>query len=121
MNKEIEEPDDQDNEQGLLFNLVADMFKRQEKPTLLVLEDLQWTHESLDMLKAVLPITQNHPLLILGTYRDDERPNLPEQVVNAQVLKLERLNQKSIAELSASMHGDVGSNRNVVELLQSEN
>ncbi len=120
LEKEVEEPDDIDNEQSVLMTLVADMFNRQEKPTLLVLEDLQWTHESLDMLKAVQPITQNNKLLILGTYRDDERPDIPEQLPDAQILKLERLNENSIAELSASMLGDVGGNRNVVELLQSE-
>ncbi|MCP4538622.1 MAG: hypothetical protein GY832_15925 [Chloroflexi bacterium] len=60
------------------------------------------------------------PLLIIGTYRDDERPDLPDDLSGMQVLKLERLTEQGIAELSASMLGSAGGREPVLDLLRRE-
>ncbi|HEX2623266.1 MAG TPA: serine/threonine-protein kinase, partial [Phototrophicaceae bacterium] len=59
-------------QQQRLTETICDLFQRQTQPMLLLLEDLQWTTESLDVLKALLPMVQDLPLLIVGSYRPDE-------------------------------------------------
>src|SRR4030095_1695152 len=65
-------------------------------------------------------IVDQLPLLIIGTYRDDERPELPSKLPGMNVLRLERLDEIAIAELSAAMLGEQGKQPEVVDLLQRE-
>jgi tetratricopeptide (TPR) repeat protein len=65
-------------------------------------------------------LTANLPLLIVGNFRLEERPNLPDELPDMQVLKLERLSENSIADLSVSMLGEAGRQADVLELLQRE-
>ena len=106
--------------QQRLVNVIVDVFKRAPQPVILLLEDLHWSSESLEPLKMLNTITTDRPLMIVGTYRDDERPDLPELLPDMQRLKLERLTPQSIAELSESMLGDIGRNKEIVSLLQRE-
>jgi predicted ATPase len=103
-----------------ILSLVVSLFKRQEQPVLLVLEDLQWVRQSLDILEALLPIADLLPLLIIGTYRDDTAPQLPQRLPKMEVVKLDRLDEKAIAQLSESMLGKAGQRTEIVQLLQRE-
>ncbi len=58
--------------------------------------------------------------MLVGTYRQDERPDLPDELNNAELLNLKRLNDAMIAELSQAMLGEVGKQSNVLKLLQRE-
>jgi len=60
------------------------------------------------------------PLVIIGSYRSDERPALPDELPTAQVIQMERLNDSEIAELSHSMLGDAGRDRQILTLLKRE-
>src|SRR6185295_1308069 len=60
------------------------------------------------------------PLCVVGSYRHDERPKLPDELPGMKALRLERLDVASIEALSYSMLGDVGREPHVVELLQRE-
>ncbi|MFN8373173.1 MAG: serine/threonine-protein kinase [Anaerolineae bacterium] len=62
--------------QRLQKTIIA-LFEKQTEPLLLVLEDLQWAQESLDVLKSLLSVVQGLPLMIVCNYRIDERPELP--------------------------------------------
>lgn len=107
-------------QQRLIFTLV-DLFKRQTRPVVLILEDLHWTVESLAVLKQMLQVRGQLPrLLVVATYRDDEKPALPEEVPEMQHISLKRLDAGAIAELSASMLGEAGKQPEVVGLLQRE-
>ncbi len=106
--------------QQRLMLTIADLFRRQSTPVLLLLEDLQWAVESLEPLKQLNLIKDQLPLLIVCSYRDDERPTLPDELPGMQKLKLERLDTASIAELSASMLGEAGRRPQVLDLLQRE-
>lgn len=90
------------------------------QPVLIILEDLQWAVESLALLRALLPLMYEHPLMIIGTYRDDESPQLPEKLPDFNALPLRRLTHDEIERLSASMLGDTGIKPMVVDLLQRE-
>ena len=106
-------------QQRLVF-AIADVFKRQKQPVVLIVEDLQWATESLTVLRHLNGIVQPLPLLIIGNYRNDERPDLPDELPQMQVMALSRLDEDCIAELSASMLGEGGRQPQVVELLQKE-
>jgi tetratricopeptide (TPR) repeat protein len=58
--------------------------------------------------------------MIIGSYRDDEAPDLPRQLPGAQVVKLQRLNAYAIRELSEAMLGEAGRKPQVINLLEHE-
>ena len=104
-----------------LFMTLAGIFKRQTRPILILMEDLQWIGtDSLALINHLAKSISTMPLLLLGDYRDDERPDLPQNIPSAQVLKLDRLDETGITELSVSMLGESGSRPQVVDLLQRE-
>ncbi|MCU0479687.1 MAG: AAA family ATPase [Anaerolineae bacterium] len=103
-----------------LIDTITRLFVGDAKPTLIILEDLHWAHDSLDLLKALIHLTHTQPLMVVGNYRDEERPDLPNLLTGAEVIKLARLSREDIAQLSASMIGQTGKNDAVVNLLERE-
>src|SRR5262249_7570282 len=57
--------------QGRLVGTAAVVFQRQQQPLLVILEDIHWSSESLDLLKPLVEAAKKLPVLILATYRDD--------------------------------------------------
>ncbi|MBI5959671.1 MAG: protein kinase [Chloroflexi bacterium] len=106
--------------QQRLAQTVADVFRRQTQPVLLLLDDLQWARESLLILRELARTVSSLPLLIVGNYRDDERPDIPGELPNAQVISLSRFSTEAIGELSAAMLGEAGRQPHIVEFLQRE-
>lgn len=107
-------------EQRLTFTLI-DLLKRHERPLVLLLEDLQWSTESLNPLQQMLLMRDQLPyLLLVATYRNDERPGLPDELAETQVLTLARLTQEAVATLAQSMLGSAGQRPDVIELLRKE-
>jgi tetratricopeptide (TPR) repeat protein len=102
------------------LSLIVSLFRRQQQPILLVLEDLQWVQQSLDVLEALLKMVDTLPLLIVGTYRDDTAPTLPQRLHKMQLMKLDRLDTRAIALLSESMLGKAGQRTEIIQLLQRE-
>lgn len=104
-----------------LFKTVTGVIQRLTRPMMVILEDLQWaSSESIEMIKRMNTLTSDLPLIILGNYRDDERPDLPETLTEMQPMKLSRLGEYEISELGVSMLGDAGRNQDVIDLLQKE-
>lgn len=107
--------------QQRLMQTLVDLLKRQTHPTLLLLEDLQWAEGSLAPLKQILTAREQFPaLLVIGAYRDDESPNLPSSFPSAQAIKLSRLDDDAIADLTQSMLGEIGTQPNILHLLKRE-
>ncbi len=99
---------------------VVEVFRRQAQPVLLLMEDLQWAEESRLLLNWLLGFVPELPLLVVGSYRNDENPDLPAKLPTMQVIALDRLSETGIAALSASMLGEAGKQENVVSLLAHE-
>lgn len=106
--------------QGRLLTAIAGVFRQQPQPVVVMLEDLHWVIESLDVFRLLTSQAQEMPLLLVGSYRDDEKPRLAEELPGAQLIKLGRLAEDSIAQLSVSMLGDAGRNPDMLELLKKE-
>lgn len=110
-----------DPDQERLVGVVEALFERVGQPTLLLLEDLQWAGaDSLRLLARLSARAGTLPLLVVATYRDDERPELVRELPAMQVLSLPRLGTEQMARLSESMMGAAGRAPQVLELLQRE-
>lgn len=107
--------------QERLHTTVETIFRKQGQPLVLMFDDLQWAStESLVLLYRINRLASERPLLIVASYRDDERPDLTEFVPDMQLLKLSRMTREGIAALSESMLGETGTREEVVFLLERE-
>lgn len=111
---------DAEAKQKRLIGTIMALIRRYQEPMVLVLEDLQWMVESLDVLKHLIHVVHDLPLLVLATYRSDERPELPKELPEAEILQLGRLHESEIADLSESMLGMSGREPQVLDLLSKE-
>jgi serine/threonine protein kinase/Tfp pilus assembly protein PilF len=100
--------------------IVLSLYQRQREPLLLILEDLQWANDSLSLLQELMDIQQGLPLMIVATYRDDERPDIPDMLPSVQTMRLSRLSTAAIKELSTSMLGHAGTRPELVDLISRE-
>jgi serine/threonine protein kinase len=114
-------PVDPQTTQNRLFALIIKLFQRLPQLVVLILEDLHWAGSgSMGLIDHVSKKAHSLPLFLIGSYRDDESPNLPERIPRAKVLKLARLDDPSIKELSASILGETGRQPQIVDLLRRE-
>jgi serine/threonine protein kinase/tetratricopeptide (TPR) repeat protein len=104
-----------------LVEVVLGIFQRQTQPIVLLLEDLQWARsESVKLLHAVAARASDLPLLVVATYRSDERADLPRELGTMRPLPLPRLSPEAIAKLSVSMIGPAGERPDLLTLLRRE-
>lgn len=90
-------------------------------PTVILLEDLHWCDpDSLEVLRRLTPQLADRPLLLVASYRDEERPHLPRELPAAHLLRLSRLSRDAIAQLSASMLGGAAKRAELVQWLQQQ-
>lgn len=107
--------------QSRLLDFFNGLFTKLMQPTVLILEDLHWAGtESLALLKQIRPLTRDMPLLLLASFRDDEKPHLAQELADMQHLSLGRLSPEAVERLSASMLGETGRRKQVIDLLQRE-
>ncbi|MEM7347586.1 MAG: AAA family ATPase, partial [Chloroflexota bacterium] len=103
-----------------LFNTIATLFQKTGQPILLILEDLHWSGESLLPIPYLVRQINQQPWFIVGSYRNDERPDLPETLPNTQLMTLNRLTAEMMAQLTVAMLGEVGKQPEVLALLHRE-
>jgi eukaryotic-like serine/threonine-protein kinase len=109
----------EDSRQRLAATILS-VLRRQKRPVLLLLEDIHWGLESIDLLKRLVNMINVTPILLVASYRTDEYPELPELLPIENQMILERLSPEAIAELSLSMLGEAGSNDELVGLITRE-
>ena len=109
-----------EGEQRLILTLVS-VLQRQNNPSLIILEDLHWSKEGLAPLKQILKILDQLPrVMVIGSYRHDERPGLPQELPTARLIQLNRLNNHEVAQLSEAMLGTISRQSDLVSLLTKE-
>lgn len=90
-----------------LVRVIETLLRRCDQPMLIVLEDIQWAgNESLKLFARVQTIAPELRLLMVASYRSDERPGLAGELPGADDLVLERLPAGAVARLCASMLGE---------------
>ena len=115
----LAEPLDRGHQQRLIDTILL-VIQRIDKALLIILEDLQWIEDDFVLLKTLLNQAGNRKLLIIGTYRIEERPNLPTELPMMHSLQLGRFNESDIVKLSQSMLGAEGKRSQVVRFLSRE-
>lgn len=108
-----------------LLNTVEAVFKRAlsntEQPMMLILEDLHWAESAtLRLLEHLSATIKNQPLVIFGTYRDDNKPHLPDELPSMASYRLGRLQEDAMIDLTVSIIGDNGRTPGVVNLIKRE-
>lgn len=112
---------DSQNAQARFLLAVEKLLLSQREPLVLLLEDLHWAEPaSLAVLQRLVRSVARRPLLVVGSYRQDERPTLADEIPGAQLLPLHRLSVDELMLLSTSMLGEVGRSPEVVKLLERE-
>ena len=106
--------------QKRLLDTVLALFQRIDAPLLIILEDIHWLDDDFALLKTLLNEANGHKLLIIATYRSDERPKLPTQLPMMDVLQLGRLGHNEIAILGRAMLGETGGEDRIVSFLARE-
>ncbi|PJF29519.1 MAG: hypothetical protein CUN52_07990 [Phototrophicales bacterium] len=107
--------------QSRLLDALERMIRSLGRPVVIMLEDLHWaSSENISLFASLSQLANQLPLLLIASFRDDERPDLPTLLPNATHLKLNRLTEMHIAELSQAMLGEAGTKAQVVHLLQRE-
>lgn len=106
--------------QQRLVSTITDLIRRQERLLVLILEDIHLTSQSLLALEALLAMVPPRPLLIVASYRQDERADLPTLLPAMHLMTLRRLPESAIAELCLSVLGEAGKQPNLLQLLQRE-
>jgi len=107
--------------QDRMFRTIEGIFARQKDPLLVILSDLHWADdESLQLLARLLPTVGQKRLMLVGSYRDDERPRLPETLPGMELMKLQRLDAQGIENVLASMTGSRERNPQLIGLLERE-
>lgn len=110
-----------DEMQSQMLVLLERVLRKQTRPFVMLFEDLHWAgSESLAALAQFTNSMNGLPVLVIGSYRDDEQSDLYKQIPEMKMLKLRRLDEAAIAELSAAMLGDAGRTPQVVDLLHRE-
>jgi len=106
--------------QQRLTTTMLSLFRRLQRPTVLLLEDLQWMEESLFILQRLNTIIDDLSLVIIASYRDDERADLPEELPSMQVLQLQRLSQDQITTLASTIIGSTDDQPQLTEKLHQQ-
>lgn len=104
-----------------LIDIISELLKRQSKPMILIMEDLHWADQaSIEAFDYISRNIEQYQVLLLGSYRSDEMPDLPTRIPDSPALELQRLKEGEIAELSVSMLGKVGADGEIISFLQRE-
>lgn len=123
LERPVPDPPELDPESAQTRFLIAaeKLLLSQCEPLVVLLEDLHWADPgSLALLARLMRSVAQRPLLIIGSYRHDERPELVRELPGAKSLKLPRLQRQETELLSASMLGEVGRRQDIVALLVRE-
>jgi tetratricopeptide (TPR) repeat protein len=107
--------------QDRLIDVICDLFARYSGPILLELEDCHLLGESLRVVQKLTTMADRLSLLIIASFRDDERPQLANECPGMRLLRLTRFGQDEIRDTAVCMLGrEVGSDPAVVSFLERE-
>lgn len=103
-----------------LVGVVQSILRRQERPLVLLLEDLQWARsDSVDLLRRIVEDVTTRPLLVVAAGREGEPAGLASSGA-LQVLQVGRLSQTALAEIAECVIGRGARRPELLALLERE-
>ncbi len=107
--------------QERLIEIILSLFQRYKATILLELQDCHLAGESLAVMQKLTQTVNTLPLLIIASFRDDERPQLPSECPGMRLLHMTRFNRIEIRDITVSMLGkELGRNPAIVSFLERE-
>ena len=106
--------------QERLHLTIIDLFKRQNAPLVLLLEDVHWALTALTPLKRLITLARERHWLIIANFRDDDAPTLSDLLPGVRSIRLQRLPVQAIENLSVAMLGEAGRHPMLVDFLHRE-
>ena len=107
--------------QGQLTAVILSLFERCEAPILFEVEDCHIVGDSLKIMQKLIERVDDLRLLIIASFRDDERPQFGIECPGTRVLYMKRFGEREIRDIAVSMLGrELGSNPAIVAFLQRE-
>ncbi len=88
-----------------MVSAIINLITRQTVPVVILLEDIQWTMESLAVLRELIPQAERSAIFIAATYQTDLRPGLPGELDGVKLLPLAPLTAPDIDLLSRAVLG----------------
>ncbi len=107
--------------QERLIEVMVGLFQRYKKPILLEIEDCHVVGESVRVMQRLTQIAETLPLLIIASFRDNERPQLANECPGMRLLRMTRFGHSEIRDVAVSMLGkEMGSSPAIVSFLERE-
>ena len=116
-----DDPIDPQTYPNRLASAVLNLVQRCPLPMIVELEDCHLIGESLHLLRALVQHASRLPLLIVASYRDNERPRLPQELPGVNVMRLARFNEAGIRDMVSAMLGpELAKSDTLVQFLARE-
>lgn len=104
-----------------LIAAIAGLFEQHQGPVLLEIEDCHALGEELLAIQKLVEMTGNLRLLIVASFRDDERPQMANECSGAHLLRMSRFAHREIRDIAVSMLGkELGTSPAIVSFLERE-
>ena len=104
-----------------LAHVITVLFARLGRPAVVILDDLQWALESLEIVRELDQVLHALPLLLVGAHRAEGGRAIRERLPEVRAITLGRLDRGAIAGLVASMLGErFGGEQELIALLERE-
>jgi hypothetical protein len=112
-------PLDPEATQNRLLLVIMSALRKLKQPVVFVFEDLHWT-SAFPILNHLSPVMPDLPVLIVATYRRDERPQLAGEIPHQAEITLARFDETTVARLCAAMLGEAISSPEFVTAMYRE-
>jgi serine/threonine protein kinase/predicted ATPase len=107
--------------QERLLDVIVGLFERCGSPILFELEDCHIVGDNLQIVQKLIEKAGELRLLIIASYRDDERPQLANECPGTHVLHMKRFGEREIRDVAVSMLGkELGSSPAILSFLHRE-
>ncbi len=104
-----------------ILSVIMNAFSQQKQPMLIVLEDLHCARaENLSVLEQLAQVVAGLPLLVVGSYRSDEKLEIAPTLRGLPTVTLKRFAAADTADLTASILGDGAQSKALQEFLHNE-
>jgi len=103
-----------------LSSVILKLFQQQVQPTLLLLDDLHWSPESIDIVRNLVATVPQSRLMIVAALRPVDQLEASADLNEMSPIYLERLSDHEVIRLARSILGDVALRADVQEVLRHE-